>query len=85
MADDKLRRNLKIPVGLHRRLKVFSLVTGCRLEDLASQILETGLTEMLAQSAQGDEIDKALDTLEAVFPATRPRVLPSSKKKKGNT
>ena len=64
MAQATDKRNLKISAGLHRRLKIFAVLSGRRMEEIAEQVLEVGLTQMLAAS---DDASKAAAAVQAVI------------------
>ena len=44
------RRTLKISAGLHKRLKVFAVMRDRGVEELAEEVLDRGLTLILAES-----------------------------------
>lgn len=75
MADKRGKVNLKISAGLHRRLKVYSVFTDRPMEELADQILEAGLSAILANSSgAGDAAARAFRTvLDAEFRETLPK------------
>lgn len=53
-TSSRERRNLKISVGLHRRLKLWSTYKGVKMEVLAEEVMNAGLTKMMGDADLAD-------------------------------
>jgi hypothetical protein len=74
--DQDERKNIKIRASLHRRLRVFAVVSGQGVEHLVEGLLERGLTDLLA--ASGGAIAQQL---EAMLAPEEPPPPPPAKKR----